>query len=143
MNFSLFTCRTPLWDMKLTSKSTKCSSQAFQKVAQRSPGALRSGPGEPQEAPESSPRELSGDLWVSKRSPGVVLGASEPHFGAPRACFTYLSSFSKPSRLSSLLFSFSFSRICYYFHPLFFSLFSSLTLFAAVHDVIGASRHRF
>ena len=38
--------------------------------------------------PKTTPRELSGYPWASKNSPGVVLGASGPHFGAPRASFT-------------------------------------------------------
>ena len=104
-------------DKNISPKRSKLPAQDFQKVPQRSLGALRSAPGEPQEAPESSPRELSGDLWASKKTPGVVLAVSEPHFGTPGASFICFSNFSKPFLLSSLLFSFSL-----FSYMLFFTL---------------------
>ena len=137
-SFSLFSLGTSPGDKKIIPKRLKLPPQDCQKIPQRSLATLRSGPGEPQEAPESSLRERSGELWAAKRFPGVVLGASGPHFGAPKPSFTYFLTF--PHLLFSLL-SF-FSRICYSLHPLVFSLFLSPTLFVAVHDVIGASRHR-
>ena len=73
--------------------------------------------------------------------PGVVLGPSEPHFGTPRASFTYVPTFPEP--LFSLLFSllFLFSCICYYFHPLF-SLLCALVslLFSLFSSVFPAAR---
>ena len=78
-------------------------------VTQRSPGALRSVPGEPQELPETTPRDLLGYPWASKKTPGVVLEASGPHFGAPRAIFAYFSLlFQTFSSLFSSFFFFSF-----------------------------------
>ena len=125
-SFSLFSLGTSPGDKKIIPKRLKLPPQDFQKIPQRSLATLRSGPGEPQEAPESSPRELSGDLWASKRSPGVgvVLGASEPHFGAPRASFTNLFKlFQTFSSLFSSLFFLSF--IVYVILLIFLSSFFS------------------
>ena len=87
-SFSLFSWWKPPWDTKLTSKSSKCSAQAPQMVPQRSPGALKSVPGEFQKPPKTTPREHFGDPWASKNPQGVVLGVSGPHFGPPRVSFT-------------------------------------------------------
>ena len=121
-SFSLVSPSASPGDKKITPKRSKLPPQDVQKVPQRSPGALRSAPGEPQEPPKTTPRELSGYPWASKRSPGVVLGASGPHFGAPRASFTYY--FSLFQTFSSLFFlSFLISAIMLI---LFSSLFSRL-----------------
>ena len=121
-SLSLFSLSTSPGDKKIINKRSKKAPQALQKVPQRSPGALRSVPGEPQEPPKTTPRELSGYPWASKRSPGVVLGASGLHFGAPRASFTYyFSLFQTFSSLFSL--SFLISVIMFI---LFSSLFSRL-----------------
>ena len=79
-SFSLFSRQKPPWDTKITPKRSKCSAKASQMVHQRSPGALKSVPGEPHEPRKPPPREHLVDPWASKRSPGVVLGAS----GCPR-----------------------------------------------------------
>ena len=108
-SFSLVSLRTQPWVTKFIPKGSKLPPQDAQKVPQRSPRALRRAPGESQEPPETTPRELLGYPWASKRSPGVVLGASGPHFGAPRAGFTYFSSlFQTFSSLFSSLFFLSF-----------------------------------
>ena len=97
-----------------------------------SPGALRTAPGEPPKPPQTTPGELSGYPWASKRTPGVVLGTSGPHFGTPGPFLPVFLTF--PDLLFSLLFSFFslFSRICCSFHPRFFYLFSSPILSARV-----------
>ena len=60
-------------------KMVQITPQAPHKVPQRSPGALRSAPGEPLEPPKTTPGAVLGDPWASKKSPGVVLGASGLH----------------------------------------------------------------
>ena len=101
-SFSLFSLGTSPGDKKIIPKRLKLPPQDFQKIPQRSPAALRRAPAEPQEPPETTPRELSGYPWASKKSPGVVLGTSGPHFRAPRASFTYY--FSLFQTFSSLFF---------------------------------------
>ena len=118
-------------------QSTLNKTLALQKVPQRSPGALRSAPGEPPKPPQTTPGELSEYPWASKKTPGVVLGASEPHFGAPGARFTYFSHFSKPFLLSSLLFSFSL-----FSYMLFFSS-SVLLSFLVSHSLRSRLSSRF
>ena len=99
-------------------KRSKCSAKASQMVPQRNPGALKSVPREPHEPPKTTPQEHLVDPWASKRSPGVVLGASGPHFGAPRVSFTLFPLlFRSRSSLVSSLFS----------SPLFLSFFSRLS----------------
>ena len=129
-SFSLVSLRTQPWVTKFIPKGSKLPPQDAQKVPQRSPGALRRAPGEPQEPPETTPRELLGYPWASKRSPGVVLGASGPHFGAPRASFTnftllFQTFFSLFSSLFSSLFFLSF--LVYVFIFILSCLFSLLS----------------
>ena len=84
-SFSLFSPRRLLGNTKIIPQSSKLHAQAPRKVSQRSPRALWSIPGEPQELPKITPGALGGHPRASKRSPGVVLEASGPHFGTPRA----------------------------------------------------------
>ena len=86
-SFSLFSLRTLPGRMEIIEQMSKLHTQAPQKLSQSSPGALRSLPGEPQELPKTTPGALGGHPWASKGSPGVVLEASKPHFGALRASF--------------------------------------------------------